>query len=165
MMRTWSVTLTEHVEKCAVILKNARKLTDDRPLFRPLHYTLNVYLLFRHLRMYKQTKSLHMKHLEWFKLKAQGMSINCQLPLMMCLTHGLETHCMHIRMYVSKIYVCMYVRMYTRSQVGWQTQLQHITVFLLYRITIQVSYVWMHMVSMAKQLAIDSHFELYDFTQ
>ena len=37
MMRTWSVTLTEHVEKCAVILKNARKLTDDRPLFRPLH--------------------------------------------------------------------------------------------------------------------------------
>ena len=36
MMRTWSVTLTEHVEKCAVILKNARKLTDDRPLFRPL---------------------------------------------------------------------------------------------------------------------------------
>ena len=36
MMCTWSVTLTEHVEKCAVILINARKLTDDRPLFRPL---------------------------------------------------------------------------------------------------------------------------------
>ena len=26
------------MEKCAVILKNARKLTDDRPLFRPLTY-------------------------------------------------------------------------------------------------------------------------------
>ena len=36
MMRMWSVTLTEHVEKCAVILKNAWKLTGDRSLFRPL---------------------------------------------------------------------------------------------------------------------------------
>ena len=36
-MRTWSFMLTEHVEKCVVILKNARKLTGDRPLFRPLH--------------------------------------------------------------------------------------------------------------------------------
>ena len=35
-MCMWSVTLTEHVEKCAVILKNAQKLTNDRPLFRPL---------------------------------------------------------------------------------------------------------------------------------
>ena len=39
MMRTWLVTLTEHVEKCAVILKNVRKLTGDRPLFRALHFT------------------------------------------------------------------------------------------------------------------------------
>lgn len=32
-MRLWLVTLTEHVEECAVILKNVWKLTNDRPLF------------------------------------------------------------------------------------------------------------------------------------
>ena len=111
---------------------------------------------------YKQTKTLHMKHLEWFKLKVQGILINCQLPLMMCLTHGLETHCMYIRMYVSETYNTM---SYVYKTTCWLANPApaHHCVF-----TVQDNYechLCMHMVSITKQLAIDSHFELYDFTQ